>query len=107
MSDNTKLDVYKFRAEDFWNNYTSLREIEWRITWESLTMYALVATGYFQLSNTNSPPAWGGLGAAIAATLVLLFQIYMSFMVQKRLHFARHWQRQYILKLHDESGAEK
>lgn len=93
-------DLYRFRAEEYERAVYSLREVEWKVTFQVISGYVLLAVAYWQARSIipDVPlAAWW-----IAALTLLLWGTYFyhSLRLQERLTAARELETAYIKELH-------
>lgn len=97
-----KYDLYKLKAEDFARNFLSLRDVEWKVTWQLLTGYAAIAAAYPPLRKLYVDSQLLTCAAVVAPTALFVTGWYLSARIQERLHNTRRLQNAYLTKLHEE-----
>jgi hypothetical protein len=102
-----KNDLYQLRAADFAENFRGLREVEWHTTYQLYAAYGAIALTYYSLS-ARLPGSRILAIAGLAVTLVTFVGgLFLDFQHQRRLHFTRTMQNEYLKALHTELNAQE
>lgn len=89
-------------AEDYAQNFHSLRAVEWQVAFQAYAGYAAIAVAYHSLlpAAPLKPSAIIGWVAIAAALLVFLVTLYTACRVLERLHNTRRRQQEHLKALH-------
>jgi hypothetical protein len=95
------IDCCKIRIEEYDRNYFSLRELEWRISFQFLTAYIGIGIGFNYLYSSALPYksilVYWCLG--LSAVLFLAY-VFFSLCLRQRLAYSRARKREYVKQLH-------
>lgn len=101
-----KTEVYKIRAEDFAQNFMSLRTVEWQIIFQVYVGYGAIGIGYHALQKPYSPNVALGFGAIFATLVVFAVSAFVLYQIKDRLNWTRKMQNRYLAMLHAETSAD-
>lgn len=86
------------RAEDYAQNFHSLRAVEWQVAFQAYAGYAAIAVAYHSLLPMAplNPSTLIGWVAIAAALLVFLVTLYTACRVLERMHNTRRRQQEHL-----------
>ena len=99
-------DVYKLRIEDYGRERQSLRDMEWRVFFETFAGYAALAICFVKVHD-QTPHSRVVLALGILASLVLCF--FGSFVLNEihiRMRSTGDLKRAYFRRLHELTGVK-
>jgi hypothetical protein len=102
-----KLDVYKLKAELLARDLESLRQAEWRVTFQLYVGYTAVAFAYSRVRSEEILAVIAG-ASSIVLTLILFWTTFYSLLkLHERLHDIHEMQRGCMAHLHQISGVSE
>jgi len=101
-----KIDVYKIRIEEFDRNYYSLRDLEWRISLQSLSGYIAVGIAYHAITRDSPDQVVSRWCAGVVIALSALYAVF-RFLLHQRLRYARDTKNEYVKQMHELAGIDR
>lgn len=104
---NEHLDLMTARAEEYARSFESMREMEWRVVFETYAGYTAIAVAFNYVHEHYPRTLYVGRLFTLAPLLLLLVSSYFFMRVQERLHNLRKMQNEYLKTLHIVLRVEK
>lgn len=99
-------DVYQLRAKEYERSFYSLRGVEWKLLYQVLAGYVLIATAWWNTRYALPCSAFFPMGCSILTIMLCVGYLHYSLKLSERLHRTRDLQNTYLEMLHAEVNAE-